>query len=195
MRPSLVLLAGPNGAGKSTLYQNRVAPHFAGPIINADIIQRDELQDPSMEASYEAARIAEERRVEMLGARRSFVCETVFSHPSKLELIGAARKHGYLVVVMHVGIENPDLSVGRVRGRAAEGGHDVPEEKIRARYARCQPLIREAVLRADRGMVFDNSRLNTSPQQMLVFAGGRLIKAASILPEWILTAYASDLVI
>lgn len=195
MRPSLVLLAGPNGAGKSTLYQTRVASRFAAPLVNADIIQRDELQDPSMEASYEAARIAEARRDEMLKAGRSFATETVFSHPSKLELIGAARMRGYLVVVMHVGVDSPDLSVGRVRGRAGEGGHDVPEAKVRARYERGQPLIRDAVLRADRGMVFDNSRLNTAPRRMLVFAEGRLIKAAPILPEWILTAYSADLVI
>lgn len=51
------------------------------------------------------------------------------------------------------------------------------------------------MLRADRGMVFDNSRLNTAPQQMLVFAAGRLIKTAPILPRWILTAHAADLVI
>ena len=86
-------------------------------------------------------------------------------------------------------------SSSAVKARTAEGGHDVPEDKIRARYERSQPLIREAVLRADRGMVFDNSRLNTAPQQMLVFATGRLIKAAPILPRWILTAYAADLVI
>lgn len=195
MRPSLVLLAGPNGAGKSTLYQTRVAPGFAGPFINADIIQRDELLDLSMEASYRAARIAQARRIEMLEAGQSFATETVFSHPSKLEVIESARAHGYLVVVMHVGVDSPDLSVGRVRSRTEEGGHDVPEEKIRARYERGQPLIREAVLRADRGMVFDNSRLNKAPQQMLVFATGRLIKATPTLPGWVLTAYAADLVI
>lgn len=195
MRPSLVLLAGPNGAGKSTLYQTRVAPSFAGPFINADIIQRDELQDQSMEASYRAARIAEARRIEMLEARQSFATETVFSHPSKLEFLEAARARGYLVIVMHVGVDSSDLSVGRVKLRAEEGGHDVPEDKIRARYARSQPLIREAVLRADRGMVFDNSRLNTAPQQMLVFATGRLVKATPILPRWILTTYVADLMI
>ena len=195
MRPSLVLLAGPNGAGKSTLYQTRVAPRFAGPFINADLIQRDELGDPSMEASYRAARIAEARRGEMLDARRSFATETVFSHPSKLEIITAARAHGYRVIVMHVGVDSPDLSVGRVRGRTEEGGHDVPEEKIRARYTRGQPLIRQAVLRADRGMVFDNSRLNIPPQQVLVFADGRLTRASPILPGWVLTTYAADLVI
>jgi predicted ABC-type ATPase len=195
VRPSLVLIAGPNGAGKSTLYQTRVAPSFAGPFINADIIQRDELRDISMEASYEAARIAEARRTEMMEARESFAAETVFSHPSKLEVIKAARARGYIVVVMHVGVDSPDLSVSRVRLRVEEGGHDVPEEKIRARFARSQPLIREAVLGADRGMVFDNSRLNTPPRQMLVFAAGRLTRASPILPGWILTTYAADLVI
>lgn len=195
MRPSLVLIAGANGAGKSTLYQTRVAPSFAGPFINADIIQRDELRDTSMEASYEAARIAEARRGEMLDARQSFATETVFSHPSKLGIIDAARARDYLVIVMHVGVDSPDLSVARVKSRTEEGGHDVPEDKIRARYERSQPLVRQAVLRGDRGMVFDNSRLNTPPQQMLVFANGRLVQAAPILPRWILTAYATDLIV
>lgn len=193
MRPSLVLLAGPNGAGKSTLYQTRVAPSFAGPFINADIIQRDELRDPSMEAAYEAARIAAARRLELLEARRSFATETVFSHPSKLEVIETVRKRGYLIIVMHVGVDGPDLSVARVVERRSEGGHDVPENKIRARFVRSQPLIRQAVLQADRGMVFDNSQLNTPPRQMLVFAGGRLIQAVPVVPEWILRVYSEDL--
>lgn len=195
MRPSLVLLAGPNGAGKSTLYQTRVAPSFAGPFINADIIQRDELRKPSMEASYEAARIAEARRNEMLEAGQSFAAETVFSHPSKLEVIEDARARGYLVVILHVGVDSADLSVERVRGRTEEGGHNVPEDKIRARYQRSQPLIRKAVLTADRGMVFDNSALNRPPRQMLVFARDRLAQAAPKLPQWILGAYEADLLL
>jgi predicted ABC-type ATPase len=195
MKPSLVLLAGPNGAGKSTLFQTRVAPSFAGPFINADIIQRDELKDASMETSYEAARIADARRRQMLDERQSFATETVFSHASKLEVIKDAQAFGYLVVVMHVGVDSPDLSVARVKGRTEEGGHDVPEDKIRARYVRGQPLIRQAVLSADRGMVFDNSRLNTPPRQMLVFANGRLTQSAATLPRWVLEAYAADLMI
>ena len=193
MRPSLVLLAGPNGAGKSTLYRTRVAPSFAGPFVNADVIQRDELKDSSMEASYEAARLAEARRLEMLEAGRSFATETVFSHPSKLGIVEGARARGYLVVVIHVGVDDPELSVARVGERTREGGHDVPEDKVRARYERGGPLIREAVLRADRGMVFDNSALNSPPRRMLVFSAGRLAEAVPILPQWILTAYAADL--
>ena len=193
MKPSLVLLAGPNGAGKSTFYQTRIAPHFAGPFINADIIQRDELKDRSPEASYDAARIADNRRSRMLELRKSFATETVFSHPSKLQFIDEAKGRGYIVIVAHVGVESADLSVARVRERTREGGHDVPEDKIRARYDRGKPLIRDAVLRADRGMVFDNSRLNQPPQQVLLFADGRLVQAVPILPNWVLTTYDADL--
>lgn len=129
MRPNLVLLAGPYGAGKLTLYETRVAPSFAGPFINADVIQRDELRDPSMEAAYEAARIADTRRKELLDAGSSFVAETVFSHPSKLEIIETARARGYLIIVMHVGVDSADLSVARVRGRKEEGGHACPRTR------------------------------------------------------------------
>jgi len=195
MSPSLVLLAGPNGAGKSTLYQARVAPSFAGPFINADLIQRDELRDLSMEASYRAAEIATERRARLLEARKSFSTETVFSHPSKLDIITDARSRGYMVIVMHVGVDAPDLSVARVRARTEEGGHNVPEQKIRDRYTRGQPLIRQAVLRADRGMVFDNTTLNEPPRLMLLFAAGRLAQAEPVLPDWVLSGYAEDLVI
>ena len=195
MRPVLVLLAGPNGAGKSTLYQTRVAPSFGGPFINADLIQRDELRDPSMEASYRAAEIAAERRAELLEAKRSFATETVFSHPSKLAVITEAQALGYMVIVMHVGVDDPELSVARVRARTEEGGHDVPEAKIRDRYARGQPLIREAVLQADRGMVFDNSCLNAPPRLVLLFAAGRLARAEALLPNWVLSGYAADLVV
>jgi predicted ABC-type ATPase len=87
-----------------------------------------------------------------------------------------------------------DLSVARVKERTLEGGHDVSEDKVRACYVRGQPLIREAVLRADRGMVYDNSKLNQPPKQVLVFASGRLIQAEPILPKWVLQVYADDLV-
>lgn len=195
MRPSLVLLAGPNGAGKSTLYQTRVAPSFAGPFINADVIQRDELADPSMAAAYRAAEIAGERRAALLARGQSFATETVFSHPSKLAIIDDARSRGYIIIVLHVGVETADLSVARVAERLREGGHDVPEEKIRARFARSQALIRRAVLAADRGMVFDNSALNTPPRQVLVFGAGRLLRADALLPQWVLSVYAEDLVV
>lgn len=66
---------------------------------------------------------------------KSFIAETVFSHPSKLELVDEARMHEY-TVVLHVVMIPEKLAVQRVRYRVRAGGHDVPEDKIRQRYQR-----------------------------------------------------------
>ncbi|MEO0884051.1 MAG: zeta toxin family protein, partial [Pseudomonadota bacterium] len=104
-RPTLIIIAGPNGAGKSTLYETRVAPKIAAPFINADLIQKTELKNARLEAAYEAARIAAERRAQYLKDKKSFVTESVFSHPSKLDLISDAKAAGFRVIVFHVGID------------------------------------------------------------------------------------------
>lgn len=189
----MILLAGPNGAGKSTLYQTRVAPAFAGPFINADIIQREELGDDSPEAAYRAAEIATGRRSEMLSKAGDFVTETVFSHPSKLALVNEARARGYTVWVMHVGVDSPDLSVARVAYRVETGGHGVPETKIRERYDRSAPLIREAAHLADTGLVYDNSEAGRNPKLVLTFERGLLLKVRPEPPAWIRQVYAADL--
>jgi hypothetical protein len=61
-RPTLFLIAGPNGAGKSAFYNTVLKPRVQAPFINADMIQRDELKNPSVEAAYEAANIPSARR-------------------------------------------------------------------------------------------------------------------------------------
>lgn len=189
------MLAGPNGSGKSTLCATRIAPKLAVPFINADIIQRDELGDGDVNAAYAAAQIASERRASLLADRKSFVTETVFSHPSKLDLITQAKGLGYRVMTFHISVEHPDLSVARVGERVKEGGHPVPEEKIRNRYDRSGPLIRRAILQSDIGHVFDSSHLNQPPLRALSFTNGVLTFALPQLPTWVLALYSDDLVL
>ena len=192
-RPTLVLLAGPNGAGKSTLFETRIAPQLQVPFINADVIQREELAPDDMTAAYQAAEIATERRERLFAKRKSFATETVFSHVSKLELVSHAIELGYRVILFHISLGHPDLSVARVTERVKEGGHPVPETKIRARFDRNGPLIRQAVLMSDVGHVFDNSKLNTPPERVLSFRAGKLTFALPELPDWAYQLYAEDL--
>ena len=190
--PTLFLIAGPNGAGKSTFHETVLAPRVAAPFVNADVIQRDRLRDPTPTAAYEAARIAAETRDAYLAEGRSFVTETVFSHPSKLALVKDARKAGFRVVVFHLGLASAEVAVARVRARRSEGGHGVPEHKVRARYDRCGPLIRQAVSIADRAQVFDSSRLNEKPEMLLDFTNGRVTRQGGELPAWAAALYGGD---
>lgn len=189
----MFMIAGPNGAGKSTLYETRIRPRTAAPFINADIIQRDELKDPSMQASYRAAELAESRRREYLAEGKSFVSESTFSHPSKLQLLEDAKAAGFRVVVYHVNLRSPELSVHRVAKRFDEGGHDVPEDKIRERFARNPALIRQAVLQSDKAFVYDNSALNKSPALTIELTVGKVVRVSDQVPTWARDLYAKEL--
>ena len=187
-KPILYLIAGPNGAGKSTLYEQVLKPKVQAPFINADLIQKTELSDQSVAGSYAAAKLAAQRRAEYIAQKCSFVTESTFSHPSKLELLQQARAAGFIIMVFHVGVADAELSVRRVALRVTEGGHDVPEDKIRERFARNKALIRQAVLQADLGLVYDNSQLNRKPVLLFSFQRGQLSQLAASTP-WAFELY------
>lgn len=126
----LDLVVGPNGAGKSTFVELTLAPLLTGSaFVNADEIAKRRWPHAPAEHSYEAARIASDTRLKLIELGESFIAETVFSHPSKLQLIDTAQAAGY-TVVMHVVMIPEDLAVLRVQHRVRAGGHHVPEEKI-----------------------------------------------------------------
>ena len=180
----LWVLIGPNGAGKSTYYDTRVAPRLLAEFVNADRIQAEELPDSGVRGSYAAAQRAQARRDTLFAEGRSFVTETVGSHPSKLELVRKAQALDYEVWVTFIYLESEDLSVARVRRRVRHGGHPVPDDKIRARYVRMAPIGVAAVLAADRGFVVDNSDSERPLRQVMVFDRGRPTWRCSDLPEW-----------
>jgi predicted ABC-type ATPase len=155
--PVLHLLAGPNGSGKSTLWARVLEPVLHLPFVNADEIALARWpQDPEAH-SYDASRIAAGLRDDLLVARSSFATETVFSHPSKLELVERAVTAGYLVT-LHVVIVPVDFAVVRVESRVGHGGHQVPEDKVRERFARLWPLVAAAATVVDRTVVYDSTR-------------------------------------
>jgi predicted ABC-type ATPase len=175
----LDLVVGPNGAGKSTFIALTLAPLLPGSlVVNADEIARQRWpQDPASHA-YDAARIAADTRAKLIELGRSFIAETVFSHPSKLDLIHAARRADF-TVVLHVLLVPEDLAVERVRHRVTAGGHDVPEAKIRQRHRRLWTPVAEAIALSDLATVYDNSRLR-GPRIAARLSGGLTVGA----PEW-----------
>lgn len=190
--PILHLIVGPNGAGKSTLYSTAIEGRFGKlEFVNADRLAMAKFghnAETKEEAAY-GQKAAERRRAVLLAARRDFVAETVFSHESKLELIRDAQARGFEVWVYHVSVATPTLAIKRIQRRVKEGGHDVPEDKARARYERNQPLIRKAIERADRGFVFDNSDFGKPPRRVLEYVKGEAVFRHETLPNWARTIY------
>ena len=121
----LDLVAGPNGAGKSTFVERQLAKLLPGSVfVNADEIAKQRWPDDPSAHAYEAAIVAAETREKLIELGRPFIAETVFSHPSKLELVDAAHGAGY-TVVLHVLLIPEELAVQRVTYRVRAGGHPV----------------------------------------------------------------------
>jgi predicted ABC-type ATPase len=178
----LHLVVGPNGSGKTTFFTEFLAPELPGYVyVNADEIAKARWPADSDAHAYEAAQVAAETRAHLIAGGRSFIAETVFSHPSKLDLMRSAQGAGYHVV-LHVMLVPEELAVRRVAYRVQAGGHDVPERKIRERYRRLWPLVTQAISLADRAVLYDNSR-RTGPVKIAEFFGGLPI-GASTWPEW-----------
>lgn len=155
--PVLHVLAGPNGSGKSTFAREVLQPVTRLPFINADEIAAQRWPGREQEHAYQASEAAAAAREDALGRGTSFITETVFSHRSKVALVERAVALGYLVE-LHVMLVPEELAVARVAYRVADGGHTVPEHKVRERYRRLWELIAEARQVAHRTHFYDNSR-------------------------------------
>ena len=178
----LDLVVGPNGAGKSTFVALTLAPLLPGSVfVNADEIANQRWPDEPAAHAYDAARIAADTRAKLLQLTRPFIAETVFSHPSKLDLIRDAHAAGF-TVVLHVLLIPEDLAVERVKHRVRAGGHDVPECKIRARHRRLWRLVADGIPRCDQTTVYDNSRLK-GPRIVAQLSGGTIVGAPT-WPAW-----------
>jgi predicted ABC-type ATPase len=101
--------------------------------------------------------IADFLRKKLLQSKKKFSFETVFSHPSKLEIMRQAAATGYKVYLYFVSTESPEINKFRVQARKAKRGHDVPVEKIESRYYRSLELLYDAAQLAYQVFFFDNS--------------------------------------
>lgn len=151
------MIAGPNGAGKTTLYERVLRPARPGlPFVNADRIARHRFPGEELSRAHEAAEIAGRTRRALIDARIDFCAATVFSHPSKVDLVTTAVAGGY-DVVLHVVLIPQRLSGPRVAARVAAGGHDVPEDKLTSHYRRLWPLVVAAMPHCHRAVFWDNA--------------------------------------
>lgn len=180
-RPIMVAIAGPNGAGKTTFFHSHLAT--AGlRFVNADVLAAELAIEP-----YEAARLADALRQTLVRRGESFIFETVFSDPvgEKIALLEETARRGYTVVLCYIGLSSPDQSAERVAIRVSQGGHDVPDEKLRSRFPRSLANLRAAIRRLPRVLIYDNSDLNVPYRLVVSFDKGITDQLADPVPAWL----------
>lgn len=196
----LVVIAGHNGAGKTTIYRERISGALAGFLaehINPDEVEKAitlELGEHSLsKAEFEAlaANEATRLRKQYLDQERNFSFETVLSDPEqdKVGFMDEARRRGYLVLLIAVGLNSIELSKARVAIRHAKGGHTVPEDKIEGRYERVLLNFAHGARVATQAIYFDNSEDRSDDDLdtywgIAYFENGKLIVQDGSPPAW-----------
>jgi predicted ABC-type ATPase len=158
MSKKIIIIAGPNGAGKTTfarsfLPQEAQCPRF----INADLIAAGLSPFAPEAAARKAGRLMIEEIEDCVRRGESFAFETTLSGRGYLPRIRQWRERGYPVSLFFLCLPNAETAIARVAERVKQGGHHVPEDVIRRRFAAGLRNFHEAYKSAvDAWALFDN---------------------------------------
>ncbi len=153
-----MILAGPNGAGKTTVSAALVPAGTA--FLNSDVIAARLLEQghPPRGLEVAAGRQLLGQLRGLVAAGEPFCIETNLAGRGLLRWIEEWRAVGYRVNLVFPALDSPGLAIERVATRAALGGHDVPEEVVRRRWAAGLRLFFGVYMTiVDDWYLFDNS--------------------------------------
>ena len=122
--------------------------------VDADCVRFNSVESIN---SYTVAMLVNFLQDECIARGISFSQETVFSHHSKIEALAKAHAAGFRTYLYYVATNDPAINTERVERRYAQGGHDVPPEKIASRYLRSLSNVKPALPYLSRAFFFDNS--------------------------------------
>lgn len=132
----IIIIAGPNGAGKTTFARSFLPMEAGVPrFINADAIAAGLAAFAPETAALRAGRLMLEE-IDLCAARgESFAFETTLSGLTYLRHIAEWRAQGYRISLMFLSLPNAETAIERVASRVRQGGHHVPADVIRRRFA------------------------------------------------------------
>ncbi|MCF8037852.1 MAG: zeta toxin family protein [Desulfohalobiaceae bacterium] len=134
--PTVYIIAGPNGAGKTT-FAEEFLPGFVHcrEFLNADLIAAGLSPFAPETQDFKAARLFLSRLHELVTNRQNFAFETTLSGRSYIQRLYEMKSQGYYIVLFFLWLPNVEMAIKRVQARVNQGGHNVPEDIIKRRYA------------------------------------------------------------
>jgi len=136
-QPFAIVLGGINGSGKTTASQRLLGQKLAMmSFVNADIIARGINGFDPESVAAEAGAIMIERIRKLADDNADFALETTLAGRTYIAFLNRLRKQGYRVELYYFWLPSVEMAIQRVKDRVATGGHSIPEETVRKRYAR-----------------------------------------------------------
>ncbi len=193
---TITVLAGVNGAGKSSIageFAETKSDFFYNPDTVAYKIRALHPDISSGLANAHAWQIGRALLEQAIADGKDYRFETTLGGNTITRLLYDAAQSGHRLNLWFCGLESPELHLRRVRARVSQGGHDIPEEKIRERWNGSRENLIRLLPHIHHLRVYDNSieadpAEGKPPSAILVLeAKQRKILAPADLskaPEW-----------
>ena len=172
------IIGGVNGVGKSSLSGVLSAESSElGVIIDTDKITAENGGD-----RIKGGKIAIERINNCLEKGINFTQETTLSGVRTLKTIQKARELNYFIRLYYVGISSSAESISRIANRVLKGGHNIPPEDVKRRYAKRFDDLIKILPYCNEAVFFDNENGFIEKAE---YRNGTLITKGEKIPEWI----------
>ena len=93
----------------------------------------------------------------------NFAIETVLSSAKFDPILLIAKQRGIRTGVVYIGLHSVEDTLQRIKSRVAAGLHDVPELKVRDRWAKTHQSLERWAPRVDKLFVFSNNGADREP--------------------------------
>lgn len=122
---------------RETTASYTVLPEMLGcrEFVNADEIAKGLSPFNPESVAIEAGRLMLQRMDDLLSEGEDFAFETTLATRSYVKFVERAQAKGYFVTLLYFWLPTPEQAIERVATRVSEGGHNIPSDVIRRRYA------------------------------------------------------------
>ncbi len=172
------ILGGVNGVGKSTLagVLACVTDNF-GTLVDADKLTA-QCGGDKLEGGKQAVKLLDE----LIQSGVDLTQETTLSGGKTARTIAAARENGYFVRLYYVAVSSAEESLSRIANRVRKGGHDIPEETVRRRFAKRFDDLERVLTLVDEAVFFDNENGFIHAAD---YRNGELTQTGKCRPRWL----------
>lgn len=161
-QPTLFVIAGPNGAGKSSSSKVVLEPYGLEAFDwDHEFYSRWKRfdSDPLTEEGVRqhASELFIERFETAISNRTDFAFESNFHIDDHMEWLYVAQNNKFKIIMVFFFMPDIETCIERVEIRKSMGGHAVPEQEIRARYANGLYNLQKHYSLFDEVLLFDTS--------------------------------------
>ena len=159
-QPVLTMFAGINGSGKSTLYtlqQSKYNVDIGVRICPDDILTESGGDWKDYSDVYASGRVAHEKIDECIANKESFNWEFTLISNYVLKVLRRAKDAGYQLKLNFILVDDVDVALKRIEKRVQNGGHGIPEDVVRSRFAKQLINMETALPMIDMSVFFDNN--------------------------------------